>query len=137
MDSVLTATAIPGKGLAGNADRSRTRQVTIIEREVWDLLMKETAGKALPAARRANMMVSGISLANSRDRVLQVGTVRFRIAGETRPCERMEEVHAGLQSAMSVNWGGGVFAQVLDDGNIAVGDSVVWTCETVRFEEIK
>jgi MOSC domain-containing protein YiiM len=137
MDSVLTAMALPGKGLAGNADRSRTRQVTIIEREVWDRLMKETAGKAPPAARRANMMVSGISLANSRDRVLQVGIVRFRIAGETRPCERMEEVHAGLQASMSVNWGGGVFAQVLDEGNIVVGDTVVWAGETVRFEEMK
>jgi MOSC domain-containing protein YiiM len=27
---------------------------------------------------------------------------------------------------MARNWGGGVFVQVLDDGEIAVGDEVVW-----------
>jgi hypothetical protein len=27
---------------------------------------------------------------------------------------------------MRPNWGGGVFAQVLDDGIIAVGDAVLW-----------
>jgi MOSC domain-containing protein YiiM len=27
---------------------------------------------------------------------------------------------------MQVNWGGGVFAEVLDSGEIAVGDEVDW-----------
>jgi len=30
---------------------------------------------------------------------------------------------------MKVNWGGGVFAEVLDDGDIAVGDEVNWVEE--------
>jgi MOSC domain-containing protein YiiM len=126
MDSVLSARMIPGRGLADSADRSRTRQVTLIEREVWERLMKETAANAPPSARRANLMVSGIALANTRDRVLRVGQVRLQIAGETRPCERMEEAVPGLQAAMSRNWGGGAFAQVLDEGEVAVGDPVEW-----------
>ncbi len=126
MDSKLTARAMPGRGLEGNADTSRTRQITIIEREVWDALMNETHGGAPPSARRANLLVSGIALANSRDRVIRVGNIRLRIAGETKPCERMEEAVAGLQSAMYDNWRGGAFAQVLDEGDIAVGDAVEW-----------
>ena len=126
MDPVERVAVRAGHGLAGNADRSRFRQVTIIEREVWNALMRETGADAPPSTRRANLMVSGISLAHSRGRVLRVGRVRLHIGGETRPCERMEEAVRGLQAAMRPDWRGGAYAQVLDEGVIAVGDRVSW-----------
>jgi MOSC domain-containing protein YiiM len=126
MDPRSSVRVIPGRGLASNADTSRTRQVTLIEREVWDALMQQTGGTAPPSARRANLMVSGIGLANTCDKVLRVGRVRLLVAGETRPCERMDEAVTGLQAAMASHWGGGVFAQVLDEGEITIGDIVEW-----------
>jgi MOSC domain-containing protein YiiM len=126
MDSRASATLVEGKGLVGNADQGRRRQVTLLEREIWEKLMRQTGSDASPATRRANLLVSGIGLADTRGRVVRVGTVRLRIAGETKPCKLMEESVAGLQSAMYPDWGGGAFAAVLNDGEIAVGDTVEW-----------
>ena len=126
MDPRKSATLIAGKGVEGSVGRSSRRQVTIIEREVWDALMRETGSNAPPSTRRANLMVSGISLADTRKRVLRVGSTRLEIAGETKPCERMEEAVAGLRAAMYPNWGGGAFAKVLTGGEIRVGDEVAW-----------
>lgn len=126
MDPARRATLVAGRGIVGNADQGRRRQVTLIERETWERVMRETAGDADPSARRANLMLSGIALEETRDRVLRVGDVRLRIGGHTTPCERMDEAVPGLRNAMRPRWGGGAFAEVLDDGGIAVGDAVEW-----------
>lgn len=123
MDEVPEATLVAGKGLAGDVNTSRRRQVTIIEREVWEALTRELGVDAPPSGRRANLMVSGVRLPDTRGRVLRIGAVRLAIGGETTPCERMDEAAEGLRDLLRPNWGGGVFAQVLDDGIIAVGDA--------------
>jgi putative hydrolase of the HAD superfamily len=131
MDPKTIAHAIAGKGLAGCSNNSRTRQVTLIEREVWETLTDKAGTSAPPSNRRANLMVSGISLANSRGRSLRIGSVVLRIEGETKPCERMDEVAAGLKNLMYANWGGGAFAQVIQGGEISLGDSVEWVASNL------
>ena len=126
MDPVGEAQLESERGLVGNVDRSRRRQVTIIEREVWDRMMSELDATTDPAARRANLLVSGIALAHTHGRVLRIGDARLVIDGETTPCERMEKAVPGLQDAMRREWGGGAFAQVLTGGMIRVGDTVEW-----------
>ncbi|MBW3628105.1 MAG: MOSC domain-containing protein, partial [Gemmatimonadetes bacterium] len=130
MDATERASLVAGSGIVGNANQRGRRQVTIIEREVWGSLVEPLGSDLDPAARRANLMVSGLSLAGSRGRVLRVGSCRLRILGETKPCERMEEALPGLRDAMWPAWRGGAFAEVLDDGEIAVGDPVAFEAET-------
>jgi len=126
MDAVPEIRVISAAGIVGGVDRSRRRQITLIEQEVWERLMRELGGDADPSARRANLMLTGIRLANTRGRVLRVGEARLAIGGELTPCERMDEVLPGLQAAMRPDWRGGVFAQVLGDATIRVGDAAEW-----------
>jgi MOSC domain-containing protein YiiM len=126
MDPVREALLVEGTGVEGSVGRSRRRQVTIIEREVWDELMREVGGTLDPAARRANIMISGIRLEETRGRVLRIGGARIAIGGETTPCERMEEACPGLQEAMRPHWRGGAFGQILTTGLVAIGDSAEW-----------
>lgn len=125
MDPQARATLVAGRGLLGNANQGGKRQVTILAKETWERITSGLAEAPDAAARRANLLVSGVDLVNARGRVLRIGGHRIRIYGETRPCEQMEAAAPGLQSGLSEPWGGGVFGEVLDDGDIAVGDAVV------------
>lgn len=126
MDPVSSALLQAGHGIVGTTNVGGRRQVTIIEREVWDRHMAAHDASLDPSTRRANLMVSGCALADSRGRVLRIGDCRVRILGETKPCEQMEEALAGLRETMYANWGGGAFGEVLTDGTISVGDVVGW-----------
>ena len=113
-----------GRGLVDNTDQGGRRQVTILARERWDEVTTECGARLDPVQRRANLLVFGLELKDTRGEILQIGDCRLRVLGETRPCERMDEALPGLQAAMRHDWAGGVFAEVLDDGEISVGDSV-------------
>ncbi len=80
-----------GKGLVGSANYGGRRHVTIISAERWAELEALLDASINQSARRANLLVSGIDLVETRDRMLRVGACRLLIGGETRPCERMEE----------------------------------------------
>jgi len=123
---VERATVVAHAGLVGNADRGGQRQVTLIEGEVWDDLRARFGSDLEPTARRANLMLRGIRLADSRDRVLTIGTCRLRIRGEAKPCERMDEACHGLRTALASAWRGGAYAEVLGNGEITRGMSVAW-----------
>jgi MOSC domain-containing protein YiiM len=133
MDAVREAELSVERGLVNSVDRSRRRQVTLLESEGWSRLMSELHANVDPSARRANLLLSGVALYDTRGRVLRIGNVRIAIGGETTPCERMDEALPGLQDAMRGRWAGGVFAHVLTPGVIRVGDTVTW--ETTVAEE--
>src|SRR5258706_11771020 len=126
MDAAARATLIAGRGLAGDANQGGTRQVTLIELERWRQLMDASRADLDTSARRANLVVEGLDLVNSRGRMLRVGAARLVIRGETRPCERMDEAFPGLQNAMRDRWGGGAVADVVEGGEISVDDDVMW-----------
>lgn len=124
MDPVDAARLVRDAGLAGDANLGRRRQVTIIEAEVFQNLKEGLSHEVEPVMRRANLLVRGVRLRDTSDHVLTVGGCRILIRGETRPCQRMDEAVEGLCDALDPDWRGGAFGDVLDDGEIRLGDAV-------------
>ena len=129
MDPVASASAVEGRGVVGSASYGSHRQVTIISLERWRELMGELDADLDPAARRAELLISGLNLERSRGRLIAIGPCVFLVGGETRPCERMDEALPGLRSAMEERWGGGVWVEVVRGGEIRVSDPVSWHAE--------
>ena len=126
MDPQETATLVAGKGLAGNANQGGRRQVTLIAEESWAAATAELGHPLSPATRRANLLLAGIDLENTRGRILRIGSTRLRIWTECTPCYQMDEAWPGLEDALRPHWRAGACAQVIEGGEIRVGDEVAW-----------
>lgn len=124
MKSVQRMTLVASRGIVGNADQNGRRQVTIISLENWRATEQRLGIAIDPAVRRANIMISGIDLANTRGKQLRIADGLVDIWGETRPCTLMDAAHDGLQEALRPEWSGGVFGVILEGGDIGIGDAV-------------
>ena len=124
MDPLESARLEAGGGLEGNADYGGSRQLTVISEESFRDVDEALGRRVDRRLRRANLLVEGVDLVESRGRILRVGEAEIEIGGETRPCRQMEESCPGLQDALGPGWRGGVWGRVLADGEIAVGDPV-------------
>ena len=101
-----------------------SRQVTVVSAESWAAVCKEL-GKDVPwTLRKANLLIDGISLPESKGKTLTVGEVEMQITFETTPCHVMDEGEEGLKNALIPDWRGGVLCKVIKEGNIKCGDLV-------------
>jgi MOSC domain-containing protein YiiM len=126
MDSRTRVRTVAGQGLEGNADQKPHRQVTLLSADQWDEVRRELGADLGPELRRANLLVRGVDLRQSRGKTLRIGGCRIVIHGETRPCRLLDDALPGLQKALDPEWRGGAYGEVLDDAEIAVGDEVSW-----------
>jgi MOSC domain-containing protein YiiM len=114
-------------GLAGDCKGVKfpLRQITVLAREAWAAAAAAVGDPGLPwTVRRANLLVEGVELPRAKGGVFRVGAVLLEVTGQTYPCTRMEEAHAGLLKALAVDWRGGVTCRVLSGGQIGLGDPV-------------
>lgn len=127
MEELQRALIETDAGLKGDSrTRFRNRGVTIMAREAWEAALADLAdADILPwTLRRANLLVEQVELPREPGHLIQVGGALLRITGETDPCNRMEEQHAGLQAALAPDWRGGVTCRVVQGGEVTLGDQV-------------
>ncbi|MGE4064231.1 MAG: MOSC domain-containing protein [Rhodospirillaceae bacterium] len=127
MRSHRAALILEAAGVEGDFGRRRGRsQVTVLSEEAWRAACDEL-GAVLPwTMRRANILVSKIPLAPLAGSRMTIGEVILEVTGETDPCHRMDEAHAGLRRALAPQGRGGVRCRILRGGRIAVGDALSW-----------
>lgn len=135
MVAVERALAVPGKGLDGdryfeaqgtffqNKKHLPDKEVTLIEQEALEALRKEYAVELLPHESRRNILTSGAALNHLVGRQFLVGRAKLRGIRLCEPCGHLERLTG--RSLKGLVHRGGLRAQVLEEGEIKVGDEIV------------
>ena len=101
------------------------RQVTLLSARDWRAACEELGAEVPWTARRSNLLVEDMDLPKVSGRIVCIGDVRLRTTIEIDPCSRMDEAAPGLKAALKPDWRGGVGCEVLQGGEISLGDEVV------------
>ncbi|WP_026374860.1 MOSC domain-containing protein [Aestuariibacter salexigens] len=127
MQTTEQVTVNAESGLEGDIRRRPgKRQVTILSKQQWQDACDALNLSEIPwTVRRANFLVDGIICnENLVGNIVQLGSVKLQITGETDPCHKMDEQVPGLRKALTPAWRGGVTCRILQGGEVRVGDSV-------------
>jgi len=125
MEEIASAAVSVDRGVEGDARGIvEDRHVTVVFREDWDAACRDH-GVAVPwTARRANLLVEGLSDFKQVGTCIRVGEVVLEVTEENPPCMVMDLQSPGLRAALQPDWRAGVACNVLRPGAIAIGDRV-------------
>jgi MOSC domain-containing protein YiiM len=136
MEPCTVIDVVAGVGLRGDRYAAGTgtysgfgrgpRDVTLIEREAIDAVRTEGGGiDVREDETRRNLVTEGVALNHLVDRTFRVGSVRMRGIRLSEPCAYLEQ-HTGLVGVREAFvHRGGLRAEILDDGELHVGDPIV------------
>ncbi|HEV2494905.1 MAG TPA: MOSC domain-containing protein [Terriglobia bacterium] len=125
--------AVPDKGLEGDRYFNRVgtfsptftpnRAITLIEVESLEALQRDCGIALEPRQSRRNLVTRGVALNHLVGREFKVGEVLLRGTKLCEPCSHLEGLtQQGVLRGLTHR--GGLCAQILSEGMIAVGDSV-------------
>lgn len=135
MQSALAATALAGRGLAGDryaaragtftprSEKLRGYDLTLIEGEVLDGLTLADGSHLAPEEARRNVVTRGIDLNALVGREFRIGSVRAFGQRLCEPCVHLQHLtRPGVVAGLVHR--GGLRADVLTDGELRVGDRI-------------
>jgi MOSC domain-containing protein YiiM len=136
MQELLRAKVSLQAGIEGDfRGRANGRQITIVFADDWRAAVSGIDPAAPWTLRRANLLLEGIGNPKAPGGILAIGPLLLLVTGETTPCSVMERQLTGLREALKPDWRGGLTAQVMSEGEIAVGDPVFWAVSQRAAEE--
>lgn len=125
--------AIAGKGLVGDRffkdnQQKPKRQVTLIEQEAIEAVQNDYNIPLQLHETRRNILTKGVPLNHLIGKEFQVGEVKMRGAELCEPCSHLQKMtHPGVMKALIHR--GGIRAEILNDGQINVGDQIFFSEE--------
>lgn len=131
--SVERVQAIMGRGLEGDrylagtgtfSDRPGKRDVTLIESEALEAYEHESGKKLSAAESRRNLLTHDVRLNDLVGREFQVGSVRMRGLRLSEPCTHLARM-THPDTLRGLVHRGGLVAEVLNDGELRVGDRIM------------
>jgi MOSC domain-containing protein YiiM len=134
MESVARARAVAGRGLEGDRYFKATgfysdhpgpfREISLIEEETLAALARDHELTLPPGVTRRNVVTRGVPLNHLVGRDFRVGGALLRGVKLCEPCVHVVAV-TGIKGLLpTLIHRGGLHAQILTDGEIAVGDLV-------------
>lgn len=120
---------ISADGIVGDHRRKPgKRAVSLVQCEHMPVIASLLGERApatdlLPALLRRNIAVAHINLLGLRNREFRIGSAILRGTGVCAPCSRMEEA-LGQGGYAAVRGHGGITADIVEPGHIALGDPV-------------
>jgi MOSC domain-containing protein YiiM len=129
--------AVPGHGLAGDryfagdgrfsgraAPGREVTELTLIESEVIEHLRDDWGLDVTESDSRRNLVTSGVELNGLVGKEFYVGAVRLHGAGLCEPCVSLVKSRRNKHLLRALVHKGGLRAQILSGGSIAVGDLI-------------
>jgi MOSC domain-containing protein YiiM len=118
-DRYATATGTySGKG-------REARDVTLIEREAIDAVRTEDdAIDVRESQTRRNLVTEGVALNHLVGHTFRVGAVRMRGVRLAEPCAYLEQLTGLVGVRAALVHRGGLRAEILDDGELCIGDAI-------------
>lgn len=134
MQSVDAVTAVAGRGIEGDRYFERRgsfskdeiepkQEITLIESEAVESAAATYGIELSPADSRRNIVTKGVALNHLVGTEFTVGEVRLRGIKLNEPCRHLAAV-AGKPMIKLLRHRGGLRAQIISGGRIAVGDGI-------------
>ena len=126
MQSIDSARVTVFNGILGDfRGVQKDRQITILSEIAWKKAC-DSIGVDLPwTVRRANLLLDGVEFDQTfPGKSVRIGEVELLVTGETLPCSYMDAQQPGLTAALEPDWRGGICCNVINPGEIEIGDLV-------------
>ncbi|WP_265110233.1 MOSC domain-containing protein [Halosolutus halophilus] len=128
--------AVAGRGLWGDRyfrerglydrrdDLPEATDITLVEREALDAATRDEGTELHPRETRRNVLTRGVPLNHLVDREFRVGDATLVGVRLCEPCSYMESLAGTAGAVDALVHRGGLNANIVDSGSIAVGDDV-------------